>query len=637
MNTTNLTVEAIVAALNAKKDGDEWAARCVLPENHPHGDANPSLVISRGNNGKPLVHCRSGCDQQKVWAAVVAKATGKTVELKQPKEEFKGNQAQVDLLHKQLATSPEAQAWMSKCGISADVADELQLGASERVYFKKKLKDYSAAVVTPHYDLSGSTLIGLKARAVPAKDFDQEPGSSIDGLFAAALLDPLSKEVVILEGDKDIAIALSHGFNATGILSAQSKLSKEDIALLAQYKRVFLIGDQDIHGIEAMDRIEKQLSPEKVVRVRLQVNDIGALYEENPADFKNQLRAALRHAAVTRKVFDWDDLLVEDEIVNQQGTSLKYAVDQIIPLRRVTMIFGQEKSMKSLLVLYIGKCVANGVRFLDTYGTTKMPVLYLDAEHGVVGEYLSWMQNLGDDPIHFRTLETGIPALDDPSLLKICETMKPLIVVDSLHKFNTSGGSSWASFNMEPIMAKLQRLTTLGATVIIIHHAVRDNAARYADSFAIGANVDFMYAVVADPPQPNGVRKLTMIGKPSRGAMPPTLKLIAFPHMKELGKFALDGDPVKTDKELVYDFIGANPHSNTRTIMKGVPINHNRVDAILKAGEKDGEFVVTEGDRKAKHYDLKTTVPDLRERSNDDSVFPEAGTVEEQFDYETAK
>jgi hypothetical protein len=71
--------------------------------------------------------------------------------------------------------------------------------------------------------------------------------------------------------------------------------------------------------------------------------------------------------------------------------------------------------------------------------------------------------------------------------------------------------------------------------------------------------------------------------------------------------------------------------------MKGVPINHNRVDAILKAGEKDGEFVVTEGDRKAKHYDLKTTVPDLRERSNDDSVFPEAGTVEEQFDYETAK
>ncbi len=625
MTKNEIMLDAIIEALDAKKDREGWLARCVFPENHPNGDANHSLIISQGKNGKPVAHCRSGCDQEQVWGVIVAKTTGRTVELK-PKENFKANQALVDSMHNKLATSPDAQAWMKKCGISTEVADRLKLGASE-CDFKKV--GHSAAVVTPHYDHSGKTLIGMKARAVPVKDFTQEDGSSIDGLFAAAHLDPLSDEVLIFEGDKDVAIAMSHGFNATGILSAQSKLSKADIALLSKYTRVYLIGDQDIHGIEAMERIGKQLPAEKVVRVRLQVKDIGVLFEENSLDLDYQLRAILRQACTTRKVFGWDDLLVEDEIVNQQGMSLKYAINQIVPLRRITMVFGQEKSCKSLIALYAGKCVANGVRFLDTYVTQKMPVLYIDAEHGVVGEYLVWMRNLGEQPIHFRTLETGIPTLDDPSLLKICEEMKPLIIIDSLHKFNTSGGSSWASFNMEPIMAKLQRLTTAGATVILIHHATRDEAARYADSFAIGANVDFLIAVVAQKPEPNGIRKVTMVGLPSRGAVPPTLKLIAFPHMKTMGKFVLDGDPVKTDKELVYEFIEKNPQSNTRAIMGGVRVNHDRVNAILKAGEENGELVVTIGVRKAKHYDLKTSVPRGRDRSNGESLFPEAGTVEE--------
>jgi len=628
LNSPNL--QAVVAALGAKKDGGGWIARRVSPGNHQHGDANPSLIISQGENGKPVVHCRSGCDQEQIWAAVCAKVAGKTIESR-AKEDFKANQALVESLHKQLTTSPEAQKWMSKCGISAEVADRLQLGASDCDF---KTVGHSAAIVTPHYDHSGKTLIGMKARALPVKAFTQENGSLIDGLFAAAHLDSLVDEVLVLEGDKDIAIAMSHGFNATGILSTQSKLSKADIALLSKYKRVYLIGDQDIHGVEAMDRIAKELPEAKVIRVRLQVNDIGALYEENPLDFKYQLRAIMRDACTTRRMFEWDDLLEEEEIIRRQGVTLKYAIDQLVPLRRVTMLYGQEKSCKSLVALYAGKCVANGVRFLDTYPTRKMPVLYFDAEHGVVGEYLVWMQKVGEGPIRFRTLETGIPPLDDPCLMKICQEMKPLIIIDSLHKFNIGGGSSWASATMEPIMAKIQRLTTLGATVILIHHAVRAEADRYADSFAIGANVDFLIAVVAQPPEPNGVRKITMIGKPSRGAVPPTLKLIAFPHLKALGKMVLDGDRKKSDKEQVYDFIGDHPESNTRTIINGVPINHDRTQAILKTGEEDGELVVTKGprNRKERRYRLETTDPGGRERSNERPLFPVVGTIRERSD-----
>lgn len=35
-----------------------------------HEDKNPSLSISDGNNGKILVHCHAGCDQETVVAAL---------------------------------------------------------------------------------------------------------------------------------------------------------------------------------------------------------------------------------------------------------------------------------------------------------------------------------------------------------------------------------------------------------------------------------------------------------------------------------------------------------------------------------------------------------------------------------------
>ena len=632
-NLNNPNLQAVIAALNAKKDGDGWIARCVLPENHSHGDANPSLVISQGNNGKPVVHCRSGCDQEQVWAAVCAKVAGTAVEPR-PKKTFVANQALVSSLHARLATSPEVRAWLNACGISSAVADRLQLGASECEFNKV---GHSVAVVTPHYDHTGTMLIGLKARALPVKDFTQEDGSSTDGLFAAAHLNPLVEEVLVLEGDKDVAIAMSHGFNAVGILSTQSRLSKADIALLSQYKRVYLIGDQDLHGVEAMDKLALRLPKEKAIRVRLQVKDIGALYEKHPLDFGYQLGLILRDACITRKHFDWDDLLTEDEIIKNQGAKLDYAIDQLIPARRATLLFGQEKSGKSLVALYAGKCVANGVRFLDKYATQRMPVFYLDAEHSVTGQYLAWLQNIGEEPIRFRTLETGIPALDDPSLLKICQEMKPLLVIDSLHKFNAEGGSSWSSSVMEPIMAKILRLTSLGATVIIVHHAGRAEADRYANSFAIGAAVDFIIAVVSSPVEADGTHRITLMGKPSRGAQPPTVKVIAFPPLKTHGKMLLDGNPVKTDQELVYDFIGEHPNSTTRQILDGVPVKASWVLDILKAGVKDGDLVVTEGPHGAKHYNLKTSVSRGGKCSNDDSLFPEGEMVGKSSDLIGAK
>ncbi len=296
-------LEAFVAGLRAEPDYDGWIAKRPCAHNHEHGDENLSLVISRGEKVPVIVHCRAGCDKNEVWKQALEKArevidSGESLpELPEAKarskKEFDVASDIAVILHARLNQVPKVQSWLKEWGITSEVADKLQLGASLAVEFTRddRTKFESPAVVTPHFDHAGN-IIGLKARAMSEKCFKQQEGSTIGGLFATAHLNQ-NDEVLVLEGDKDVAIAMSHGFNATGILSASSSVSDADIALLAKYKRVYLIGDQDKAGIAAMDRLAKRLPGEKVIRVRLPVKDIGELYQQHPSDFENRLTTLL--------------------------------------------------------------------------------------------------------------------------------------------------------------------------------------------------------------------------------------------------------------------------------------------------------------------------------------------------------
>ena len=59
------TAEELARALGGRRSGAQWMARCPA-----HEDANPSLSISDGKDGKVLVHCHAGCSQDAVLAAL---------------------------------------------------------------------------------------------------------------------------------------------------------------------------------------------------------------------------------------------------------------------------------------------------------------------------------------------------------------------------------------------------------------------------------------------------------------------------------------------------------------------------------------------------------------------------------------
>jgi hypothetical protein len=61
----SMTAEGIAKALNGRKVGSDWKARCPA-----HHDRKPSLSIREADDGKILVHCHAGCDQERVIAAL---------------------------------------------------------------------------------------------------------------------------------------------------------------------------------------------------------------------------------------------------------------------------------------------------------------------------------------------------------------------------------------------------------------------------------------------------------------------------------------------------------------------------------------------------------------------------------------
>jgi hypothetical protein len=60
-----MTAESIAKSLGGRKAGNVWIARCPA-----HDDRVPSLSICDTNEGKVLVHCHAGCDQDRVIAVL---------------------------------------------------------------------------------------------------------------------------------------------------------------------------------------------------------------------------------------------------------------------------------------------------------------------------------------------------------------------------------------------------------------------------------------------------------------------------------------------------------------------------------------------------------------------------------------
>jgi archaellum biogenesis ATPase FlaH len=467
---------------------------------------------------------------------------------------FEPTDADVSTAERNLSESQTAKDWLDSRGIKLGIAKKLRLGIRQWPFDENGQPVKLDAIVTPHY--SDGTLVGLRMRAITYKTFSQAKGSSANGLYAAEHIDT-TKPVLVFEGPEDVALAMSHDFNATGVLNASAKLSDRDLNLLKKCPLIYLIGDMDLAGKQAMDRIEKDLGEEgasgKTIRVRLQgFKDLGEMYNDNKSTFIDRVEYFLKFARASRDSFVLDDLLSEDDIANSQRDLNKYIVDKIIPANTICMFFGEEKSGKSILMAYICKCIRNGVKVFHKFAVVQTPVVYLDMENNKaeITNNTAPFRRLGPELIRFKTRETGVPKLDDPCFLAFCEKFRPVIVLDSLTKF-LENADPFHPKDMSDLFDKLLDLCAVGATVIVIHHSTKADTEKYANSHQIGASVRRAFAVVSeDRPM---LKRVKLIAKLFRGAEPVSLQLVGYPTIADTGHFGLlaSEDP----KEAMLDLI----------------------------------------------------------------------------------
>lgn len=278
-----------------------------------------------------------------------------------------------------------------------------------------------------------------------------------------------------------------------------------------------------------------------------------------------KFRERSRPGRVSSLGFTWDECETETELKAGGTGTLPYLVDGLLPLDDITMYAGREGSCKTLLATYTGRCVANGVPVFGCLPTIRKPVLYLDAENhpGTHQVYLPFFEGIGDEEIRFRTLRSGVPALTDASLLRICEEKRPLLILDSLIRF--CGTRDRDASEMTQVMEQLSRLVTAGATILLIHHTRRSDEEEYANSFAIGATVAFWYAITTED-SGLGIKRVHMVHKKARGGSETHRHLIAFPSILDRGTFVLDGDLPKTDVDLLVEFVTARGSCNFSAI-----------------------------------------------------------------------
>ena len=172
-----------------------------------------------------------------------------------------------------------------------------------------------------------------------------------------------------------------------------------------------------------------------------------------------------------------------------------WIVHGLIPARGITIIAGEAGCGKTWLALTLARAMAFGDDFLGRR-TQKNKALYLDRENplnlirdrlrvlfGGESEFRPWGLWCSEEP----------PMIGDPRLLEFARK-GPVLIIDSMIRFHSADENS--ATHMAPVMASLRELTTVGASVVVLHHKPKSETSSYRGSSDIVAGADAAFALV---------------------------------------------------------------------------------------------------------------------------------------------
>jgi len=463
---------------------------CICPA---HDDHDPSLHVEEGEDGQALVICRAGCDQERVLDALEERGVARH-------ELFAGGRS---VLHIHNGRSKRA---------------EKAPDGRERLAASWSIKDASGQVVAIHE----------RWEAAPDKRFLwKHPNGqySRNGEIKASTLPLYGSEhckdsspgmpTILVEGEKARdALAAAH-LPALGTVTGAGGAPRLESLEVLRGRKVILWPDADQEGLRHMRRIAERLQgiASEVRIFEWQDAPPKGDAADHPAVLsgsRRSVRALLEQMANTPvwepgsssssslayRENDDDDVKLGLAWFSEleEPEPRRFLVEDLVPERYITTIYGSGGNAKSILALNLGIAYAGGLgRWLGLGVFGSGPVLYLDFELDVeeqhrrvrdlcqglsvkVPEKLAYLSALG-----WRTPE----AFD--AALRACRRHGiKLVILDSLGPAML-GDAERAKDFIAFHNTYLAPFRELGTTVLVVDHQGKVQAGeRYQDKGAFG-------------------------------------------------------------------------------------------------------------------------------------------------------
>ena len=524
-----MQAEQIAKALgNAKRVGKGWLASCPLPgHGQGHGDKNPSLSISDGDDGKPLFKCHSGCDQHELFAAIRDYGLLPDIEIRDPLASIK------PLPALQAPVLDQEWVYVDEDGEPLFVKQRYKTGTA-------KGKDYKLVSIGPdgakRYSMSGTRLVPyrfpelLNAKTAGRTIFLTEGEKAADALVSIGVIATsahagsgswpeeitqyFAGAVVIMVPDNDlagwkyahkVAAALVPVVKSLRILDLPVEAATDDAwewvnvlggtrqELVELAKVSPLVASADDVTVPA-----RLVAPQETVEpVQPQVN-AGNVHQETDKTYK------------PFKIESWQS--VKDEPVN-------WLIQDVIPEKSFVALYGPPASFKSFIAMDIAECIASGRPWLGKEINGTGPVLYIAGEgHGGIGARIAAIKQHHNTPdeaqvfvvrsqINLRSSVEDFTNL----ILAIDELVQELgvdlrmIVIDTLARA-FGGGNENSSDDMGAFIQATGKIQNrYKCSLMLLHHAGKDTTKGLRGHSSLLGAVDTQMEIMRFPETTKGL------------------------------------------------------------------------------------------------------------------------------------
>jgi hypothetical protein len=514
-----MQAEQIAKALgNAKRVGKGWLASCPLPKHgQGHGDKNPSLSISDGEDGKPLFKCHSGCDQHELFHAIRDYGLLPEIEKRDPLASIK------PLPALQAPVLEHEWVYVDEDGEPLFVKQRFKTGTV-------KGKDYRLMRCVKQPDGTYARFPGFKdTRLVPYR-FPELLSAKTAG-----------RTIFLTEGEKAADALVSIGVIATSA-HAGSGSWPEEITQYFAGAVVIMVPDNDLAGWTYAGKVAAALIP--VVK-SLRILDLPVEGLTDDAwEWVNVLggtrQALVELAKLSPLIRHEDDVTTPERLTGSTSNAtpnatnatapgnvhqetdktykpfkieswqsvkdepIKWLIQDVIPDQSLVALFGPPASFKSFHAMSIAECIASGRPWMGKEINGSGPVLYIAGEgYGGIGARIAAIKQHHKTPdsaqlfvvrsmINLRSsvddFTNLILAIDE--LVQLIGVQLRMIVIDTLAR-SFGGGNENNSDDMGVYIQSLGKIQNrYKCSLMLLHHAGKDTSKGLRGHSSLLAAVD---------------------------------------------------------------------------------------------------------------------------------------------------